>query len=159
MLKLRRRLTVQEMADQCGISKGSLESYLRIEKPKLPGRTALVAIADNFGVSVDWLVGRSEDSFAPGSTRKEYAIGVYYVVSDLLTELAYLDAFETGPTQRTTDEGELKIANRDIAEWAARAMYDFSNFIGGTDELGKELRRDRARTYDAISSAIPTREP
>lgn len=48
--------TAQEMADLIGMSRRTLESYMRRENAPLPGVDALRSIAKGTGVSLDWLI-------------------------------------------------------------------------------------------------------
>lgn len=44
------------MADATGVSRRTLESYMRRENPPLPGLETLGQISQGLGVSLDWLV-------------------------------------------------------------------------------------------------------
>ena len=55
-LRHRHGYTTQEMADMTGVSKRTLDSYMRREEPPLPGLDALKKMAEGLGVSLDWLV-------------------------------------------------------------------------------------------------------
>lgn len=57
-LRTERRLSQQNLADQLGISKSSVNMYERGERE--PGLEAIEAIADFFNVDVDYLMGRSD---------------------------------------------------------------------------------------------------
>ena len=50
-------LSIAKMARRAGIPKGSMESYFKGHKP---GFDALIAIAEGFGKSLDWLCGFDE---------------------------------------------------------------------------------------------------
>lgn len=58
-LRERQRKKKYVMSELCGISQSSLRRYERGEME--PSAKALVAIADYFGVSVDYLLGRTEN--------------------------------------------------------------------------------------------------
>ena len=83
-LRISRGLTIQLMAEKCGIPKSSLESYMKLSGAKRPGVDALTAIADAMDVSIDWLVGRAVDSFPPKLSQREYALACFAVVSGLI---------------------------------------------------------------------------
>ena len=55
-LKEQNGWTAQEMADRIGMSRRTLESYMRREKAPQPGLEALKQIATGTLVSLDWLV-------------------------------------------------------------------------------------------------------
>lgn len=56
LLKEKKGITAQTMADATGISRRTLESYMRRENPPLPGLETLGQLAKGLGVSLDWLV-------------------------------------------------------------------------------------------------------
>lgn len=56
LFKEKKGLTAQAMADATGISRRTLESYMRRENPPLPGLETLGQLAKGLGVSLDWLV-------------------------------------------------------------------------------------------------------
>lgn len=55
-LRERRGMSRRVLAELCGLSKNAISRYERGESE--PTGRALGAIADYFGVSVDWLLGR-----------------------------------------------------------------------------------------------------
>lgn len=58
-LRKGRKLTQEDIAKELGIS---LKSYCRYERgERLPDADVLVRIADFYGVTLDYLVGRSEE--------------------------------------------------------------------------------------------------
>lgn len=59
MLRQQEKLTQQELADELGISKSSVNMYERGERE--PGLDMLEAIADYFNVNLDYLMGKSDD--------------------------------------------------------------------------------------------------
>jgi|GEM_PF-5765075 len=60
MLKDERGLTAQDMADQTGIPKRTLEKYMLKSGAASPGIDAIKAVCKAFGTSADWLIGLSE---------------------------------------------------------------------------------------------------
>lgn len=58
--------TAGEMADRIGMSRRSLESYMRKENAPLPGVEALKQIALGLRISLDWLVLGAEDAALVG---------------------------------------------------------------------------------------------
>lgn len=57
-LRERRRVSRRVLADLCGVSKSAMARYERGERE--PGVRAVCELADYFGVTVDYLLGRSE---------------------------------------------------------------------------------------------------
>lgn len=55
-LRERRRLSRRTLAELCGLSKNMISLYERGEKA--PSVDALIKLADYFGVSTDYLLGR-----------------------------------------------------------------------------------------------------
>lgn len=56
-LKDQQGWTAQQMADATGMSRRTLESYMKRENAAQPGLEALCQIARGLGVSLDWLAG------------------------------------------------------------------------------------------------------
>lgn len=56
-LKDQQGWTAQQMADATGMSRRTLESYMKRENAALPGLEALCQISRGLGVSLDWLAG------------------------------------------------------------------------------------------------------
>jgi len=54
--KNQKGLTTQRMADATGVSRRTLESYMRLKGAPLPGLESLRQISQGLGVSIDWLV-------------------------------------------------------------------------------------------------------
>ncbi|RVT83344.1 XRE family transcriptional regulator [Rhodobacteraceae bacterium CCMM004] len=141
-LRLRSGMSVQQMADKCGIPKSSLESYMRVTNPKRPGLDALLSIADAFDVSIDWLVGRGPDGAAWKLDTKEYAWIAYNTVLRITDEL---DEF------RNTEDRK--------HELAAAAMLDFlssAEIAERTAHTSSEHRRSIAA--DLIKTARERRQ-
>lgn len=117
--------TLQEMADRCGLPKRSLENYMRSKNPQRPGLDALVSMANGFEVSVDWLVGRSNERHAPEFTTEAYALFCHSVVLRLLDELIHIAAEDP----QAFDQNRRTIAGRDFADIAAWAMLEFFEVV------------------------------
>lgn len=118
-------LTLQDMADRCGLPKRSLENYMRAKKPQRPGLDALRSIADGLDVSVDWLIGRSEEAFAPEFKTEDFALFCHSVVLRLLGELIPLAAADP----EAFDPSKLSVNGVDHADIAAAAMLDFMQVV------------------------------
>ena len=58
MLREKRRLSRHTLSELCGLSRNVIGMYERGEKA--PSVDALVSLADYFGVSVDYLLGREK---------------------------------------------------------------------------------------------------
>lgn len=143
--KMRRGLTIQQMADQCGLPKSTLESYMSLTSPKKPGLDALISIADGMNFSLDWLVGRSADNLSRRLTDKDYALACYSTVKGVLIKLSESQESSSEPIF-----GGGKVSGRDITEVAAEAMFDFSEMLklfedqmsDSKEQLAARLRLD-----------------
>ena len=58
-LRERRRVSRRTLAELCGVSKSAMARYERGERE--PSTTLVCALADYFGVSADYLLGRTEN--------------------------------------------------------------------------------------------------
>lgn len=58
MLRERRRVSRRVLAELCGVSKSAMARYERGERE--PGIGVVCELADYFGVSADYLLGREE---------------------------------------------------------------------------------------------------
>ena len=123
-MQARLRLTIQEIADRCGMPKRSLENYMNVKDPQRPGVDALMAMADGLGVSIDWLVGRSDRPTEPGFTTEDYAVFCHSVVFRLLGRI--LDAEEESPGVLQPPH---KIMGHDHTDLAAWAVLDFTKIV------------------------------
>ncbi|TCP43366.1 helix-turn-helix domain-containing protein [Rhodovulum marinum] len=119
-LAFTRGLSIREMAERCGIPKSSMEGYMRVKGAKRPGVDALIAIANGMDVSIDWLVGRSADSFSPTLSQRDYALQCFRVVESLLAWLWAQQSKSESPILT----GE-RIAGLSRSEIAANAMAAF----------------------------------
>lgn len=54
--------TIPHMAELAGLSKNSLQNYMRKTSPQKPGVDALKSMSVGFKVSVDWLLGLSSEN-------------------------------------------------------------------------------------------------
>lgn len=57
-LRERRRISRKTLSELCGLTPGAIRRYEREER--MPTVDALIAIADCLGVSVDYLLGRTD---------------------------------------------------------------------------------------------------
>tara|TARA_R110002096_G_scaffold327245_8_gene521207 strand:- start:720 stop:1271 length:552 start_codon:yes stop_codon:yes gene_type:complete len=121
-LQIKHGLTLQEMADRCGLPKRSLENYMKLKDAQRPGVDALLGIANGLNVSIDWIVGRSEDTGTPEFTREDYAVFCQSAVLHVLVRI--LDAVKANPTKAIDAEAG-QIMGYDLHEVAAVAMLDF----------------------------------
>lgn len=121
-LQAKHGLTLQEMADKCGLPKRSLENYMKLKDPHRPGVDALLGIANGLNVSIDWIVGRAKETEDSVLAREEYAVVCQSVVHQLLGKI--LDAVIENPeTAINLKKGE--IVGYDLYDVAAVAMLDF----------------------------------
>lgn len=116
-LRVGRGLTINQMADQCGLPKSSLESYMRMSGAKRPGIDALASIASGLGVSLDWLVFGSEVAGADANrlVRLSAQAAALAVFRGLLT------LHRDGKTIEISDETILHLTPE---EWAAEIAFD-----------------------------------
>lgn len=146
-LRVIRGLTIQQMAEACGLPKSSLESYMKFSGAKRPGLDALVAIADGMQVSTDWLVGRAVDSFSPKLTQKDYAMGCFSTVSGLLIWL-----------RQQQERSEASIIEKETfagvpdAEVAAKSMLVFVERMQMFQDNAGERGLDRGDLLDRLSA-------
>ncbi|MFN3645595.1 MAG: helix-turn-helix domain-containing protein [Gemmobacter sp.] len=148
-LRIERGLTIQQMAEACGLPKSTLESYMKMSGAKRPGVDALIAIADAMQVSLDWLVGRAESSLPLKLGEKDYAVACFNVVFGVLQ---WLQA-ESGK-----HGGELihndRIAGFDGSEIAAKAMFAYMKrlqaFANNSDAYGL----DRQAFFEDMKSLL-----
>lgn len=123
-LRISRGLTIQQMAEKCGLPKSSLESYMKLMGAKRPGVDALMSIADAMDVSIDWLVGRAVDSHPPSLSKREYALACFTVVSGLINWLREQQAAQSESVIHDED-----IAGVPDAELSANTMLAFVESI------------------------------
>ncbi len=135
LLRARSGLTTQQMATRCGLPKSTMESYLRLKNPKRPGVDAMIAIAGAMGVSLDWLVGRIGDDQQPTLHQRDYALGCFNTIMELLQ---WLRVEYTKNPNTLFEDG--KIAGRDEAEIAAKGMAVFTeamhSYAASSDRWG-----------------------
>ena len=121
-LQAKHGITLQEMADRCGLPKRSLENYMKLKEPQRPGVDALIGIADGLNVSIDWIVGRSEDIGIPEFAREDYAVFCQSAVLHILIRI--LEAVKANPTGAIDVEAG-RIMGYELHEVAAVTMLDF----------------------------------
>lgn len=126
LLQLQRGLTIQQMAVQSGLPKRSLENYMNLKAPQRPGVDALLKIADGFGVSLDWLVGRNSPQGADTLGREDYALLCQQAVSRLL--VLFLDAEMEAPGS-VIDTTSGTIMGDSLGNVSSAAMLDFLRML------------------------------
>ncbi len=115
-------LTIKEMADRSGLPKRSLENYMNIKGPQRPGVDALIRIANAFGVSIDWIVGRADEPATDQFTKEDYAVFCQSTVLHVLMRV--LKAVANDPA-KAIDPENFRIMGHEIHDIAAVAMLDF----------------------------------
>ena len=113
-------LTVQQMAERCGLSKASLANYMRVKDPQRPGFDAVISIANGMGVSTDWLAGLTADRKPPTLSKHDEALLVHMVVHALLMRLSELQEKSEKPI---FSGGE--IAGKPIWHYGIKTMLDY----------------------------------
>jgi len=140
-LAVQRGLTIKEMAQKCGVPKSSLEGYMRLKDAKRPGIDALVSIADAMGVSIDWLVGRSEGREVGEGERRRIALGMFNLVLEILREIDNAQDADTNPIVK-----DGKVGGKTIEDYAVRVMLHFLT----KEQLFPELYFDSFRILDGL---------
>lgn len=150
-IRISRGLTIQQMAEKCGIPKSSLESYMKFTGAKRPGVDALIAIADAMDVSIDWLVGRAEDSFSPKLTQREYALACFSVVSGLINWLREKQSDQAVPVIHKED-----VAGIPDAELAANTMLAFVERLTLFKDTAHQTGDDRRAFVQKLLDRVQT---
>ena len=140
-LAVKHGLTIKEMAQRCGVPKSSLEGYMRLKDAKRPGVDALVAIADAMGVSIDWLVGRSDAREVGEAERRRIAVAMFRLVVEVLKDI---EATQAGDAEPVVTDG--RVGARSIEDFAERVMLHF--FI--KERLFADLNFDSFRIMDEL---------
>ncbi|WP_279387130.1 helix-turn-helix domain-containing protein [Paenibacillus pinisoli] len=78
MLREKHKLTQDQMAERIGVSRPTIAGYESEEKNRIPREDTLHKIADIFDVSIDYLLGRTDDPSPSAAKTSEGPIpGVY----------------------------------------------------------------------------------
>lgn len=147
LARVRRGMTIQQMADACGLPKSTLESYMRAKSPKRPGLDALISISDGLGVSLDWLVGRSDENFSRNLTKKDYAIAAFSAAISVLNEVIELQKENSEPIIKGN-----RIAGKEVYDMAANAMFEFTSSLDLFDNPDRDTREARQALLDDLKS-------
>lgn len=150
-VRISRGLTIQQMAEKCGIPKSSLESYMKLSGAKRPGVDALTSIADAMDVSIDWLVGRAIDSFPPEMSQREYALACFAVVSGLINWLREKQSDSPIPVIRKED-----VAGIPDAELAANTMLAFVERLTRFKDTARFVGEDRRNFVGRLLDQVQT---
>lgn len=72
MLREKKRVKRYILSELCGLSRDAIRKYERGEA--IPTMDSLWAIADEFGVSIDYMIGRTDDPFVydPATSQKKF---------------------------------------------------------------------------------------
>lgn len=155
-LRISRGMTIQQMAELCGIPKSSMESYMRMTGAKRPGIDALIAIADGLEVSIDWLVGRAVDNMPQSLGQRDYALRCFAVFQEFI---AWMHEKQRHSTNCIVTES--KIGGIDDGELAAKSMI---LFLDGLRQYSESHRTPEGRAsawdfFDRVEGAIRDRQP
>lgn len=148
--------TLQEMADTSGMPKRSLENYMRQKNLQRRGLDALNSLADGLKVSIDWLLGRTDEKFTPEFTTEDYALFCHSVVLRLLDEVVRT----AGKRPEIFDADLLTIDDVPISDVSLAAMLDFMHVVkvqGGNPSRPKGYGVEQFRSISdvAISKGLP----
>ena len=133
-----------QLADAIGISKSSLMNYC--SGRTVPGLDALLKIADYFGVSMDYLLGRTEEK----DISKDYKI-----MWNDMKKRAYEDyLLSTSPNEIA--KRSIKIPKGFEAPWPYNLVR--SIFDGDSDVSFKILNEDQLKGLDMALSTLTPRE-
>lgn len=120
--------TIQQMADLAGLSKNSMQNYMRKSDPQRPGTDAIIAMALGFGVSADWLLGIEKVPEAHQNTQSS----------------------KLSPEQRLTVERAFRIQTLQMLRYI---LHDWEHFGPRIFEDGKYMGADpEAQTEDYTES-------
>ncbi|MGG7567740.1 helix-turn-helix domain-containing protein [Rhodovulum sp. DZ06] len=153
-LRVERGVTIQAMAELCGLPKSTLESYMKMKAARRPGLDALIAIANGMDVSIDWLVGRASSKALDEDAKRKLAVAAYDATVHLLQQLCKAQAESSKPVI-----SEDRIAGRTIDHTAVLAMLDFVASSGLFAAPGGQAGRTDLRDVDAVLEVIEARQP
>lgn len=144
-LRVGKGMTINQMAASCGLPKSSLESYMRMSGAKRPGIDALISIAEGMSVSLDWLVGRTEniDKFEA----EDYAVFCHSVVQRLLH--SFLDAERANAG--IIDVENWRINGQDFSDIAAHSAIDFMEVVNRQRNNPKRPRDYFKKSFDSLA--------
>ncbi len=140
-LAVQHGLTIKQMAEKSGVPKSSLEGYMRLKGAKRPGIDAVISIADSMGVSIDWLVGRSEGRQIGEEERRRIAMAMYRLTVDLLNQI---NSAQEESDRHIVKQG--KIGLYDIEDFAAQTMLHFL----AKEQLFPATDFDTLRVFDDL---------
>lgn len=106
-LRKSRGLTQKQLADNTGLSEVGIQSYER--RYRKPAHDALLALADYFHVSTDYLLGRTDNP-------KLHVFEDYPKLSDrdFIDKLVYFTRLDHAERLREAEQAGIKIENPDI---------------------------------------------
>lgn len=113
-------LTIQEMAERCGLPKRSLENYMNLKTPQRPGVDALLAVAEGMDVSIDWIVGRTGSREVGEVDRRKIGLAMFRLTRDLLKDIEAAQLTSSEPIVRNG-----RIGLKSIEDFAVETMLHF----------------------------------
>jgi len=135
--------SLQQLADRTGLSKSSLQNYMRKKEPQKPGVDAIVALAAGLGVSTDWLLGVSSTRDRSGGGGQDLSLVelsaklvIEQFIAALNTTQAHMkkvDDFTLFPDDRLYGAQPDELA----ADYAYRVMKLFSDIQAGVVDREK----------------------
>lgn len=166
-------LTQTQLADKIGVSRGSVSFYENGDR--IPDIEVLASIANEFHVSTDWLLGRTEARSADAQTRQvcdytglsEDAIKWlrYFSKSDYIGDtlvMTFLNDLIGSPLVRFRDQGWRYAMARIQSDKAPkepetleavrekRSMYDKNLFVEAVKPMGEASERVEISVQDAM---------
>jgi transcriptional regulator with XRE-family HTH domain len=152
--------SLQQVADRTGLSKSSVQNYMRKNDPQKPGVDALIALASGLDVSTDWLLGISNTRDRSGPSGHQ--LSLVELSAKLVIEqfIAHLNVTNThlGDVEGFTlfRKGMLFGVEPEVlaADYAYRVMKLFSDLQSGV------IDRDNVRlSYDTDGSDALNLDP
>lgn len=121
---------------------------MNLKEPQPPGVDALIGIAEGLSVSIDWIVGRTEDHGGADFAREDYAVFCKSAVLHVLVRI--LDAVKTDP-KGAIDAEAGRILGYEPHEVAAVAMLDFMAIVDLQAEHPSRPKDYFKRNFAALS--------
>lgn len=83
-------MTILQMAEATGLSRNSLQNYMRTTNPQKPGVDAVAAICSGLRVTSDWLIGLSDDPLPNPSDDDLTEVSARLVLEQFIASLNHM---------------------------------------------------------------------